>query len=115
MIDAISVEEEVFREKLALEMDELDSDDVVSLERYCVRLENLLDSYFSLISRAKIAFSQDYDSMCKVVFEDTVAKIRDQIKLARKSISELALQEKRRLVIEKETRERIADTLKRSR
>ena len=111
--DAISVEEEVFCEKLALEMDELDSDDVVSLERYCVRLENLLDSYFSLISRAKIAFSQDYDSMCKVVFEDTVAKIRDQIKLARKSISELALQEKRRLVIEQETRERIAaDSLK---
>ena len=111
--DAISVEEEVFRDKLNVEMDEFDSDDVVSLEEYCVRLEGLLDNYFALISRAKIAFSQDYDNMCKAVFEDTVAKIRDQIKISRKRISELTLYEKRRLVKEQETRDRMAaDTLR---
>ena len=86
--DSISVEEQVFREKLKVEIEEFDSADVVPIEKYCVRLEGLLDSYYTLLSRAKIAFSEDYDTVCKEIFEDTVIKIRDQIKAGKKRVSE---------------------------
>ena len=32
-----------------------------SVEKSCVRFEHLLDDYYKLLSRAKIAFSDDYD------------------------------------------------------
>ena len=104
----ILVEEQVFCEKLRLEIDEFDSDDIISIEKYCVRLEQFLDKYFELLSRAKVAFSDDYDSQCKDVFDKTVTEIRNQIKVGKKRVSDLALSEKRKLIEDQENREKLA-------
>ena len=110
---SILVEEEVFRDKLDIEMNQYKKEDVVSVEKYCVRFEQLLDSYFGLLSRAKVAYSDDYDAECKEIFAKTVTKIRNQIKLGKDLVSELNASQKRQLVIDQEKREkRAAETLK---
>ena len=58
----ILIEENVFREKLDAEIADMDRDDLLSIEKYCVRFELLLDNYYALLSKAKVAFSNDYDT-----------------------------------------------------
>ena len=58
----------------------MDNDNLLSIEKYCVRFEQLLDSYYVLLSKAKVAFSNDYDLQCKDIFDKTVSDIRGQIK-----------------------------------
>ena len=87
--NSILIEEQVFREKLEFEMDKLEDDDVLSIEKGCVRFEQLLDNYFALLSRAKVAFSDDYDTECKDLFAKTITEIRKQIKTGKNRVSEL--------------------------
>ena len=73
----------------------------------------MLDDYFQLLSKAKIAFSDDYERECKDIFEKTLSEIRDQIKKGKDRISVLSSSEKDRLAKEQEMRDQAAaETLK---
>ena len=110
---SILVEEEVFREKMKMEVVDFDSTSISSIERLCIRFEQLLDDYFQLLSKAKIAFSDDYERECKDIFEKTLSEIRDQIKKGKDRISVLTSSEKDRLAKEQEMRDQAAaETLK---
>ena len=112
--NAILIEESVFREKLVLEIEDMDNDDKVSLEKYCIRFEQLLDGYYALLSRAKIAFSTEYETRCKDIFDKTVSDIRGKIKLGKSRIAELVSSQKKQLAKEQAEKEKSsAETLKR--
>ena len=111
--NSILIEESVFREKLALEMEDVDNNDVVSLEKHCIRFEQLLDGYYALLSRAKIAFSTDYETQCKEIFNQTVSDIRGKIKVGKGRIAELVSLQKKQLAEEQADKEKsAAETLK---
>ena len=44
----ILIEKTVFRENLDAVISDMDNDDMLSIEKYCVCLEQLLDSYYAL-------------------------------------------------------------------
>ena len=88
--NSILVEEAVFREKLQPEIDDLEEDDLVSLEKSSSRFEFLLDDYYKLLSRAKIAFEGDFDTECKAKFDATINDLRKQIKFCKSRMSELS-------------------------
>ena len=111
---AILIEETVFREKLEAEITDMDNDDLLSIEKYCARFEQLLDSYYVLLSKAKVAFSNDYDLQCKEIFDKTVSDIRGQIKSSKTRMAELLSSQKEQLAKEQEDKEKAAaETLKR--
>ena len=105
---SILIEEKVFKEKLKLELDDFEMNDVGSIEKSSVRLEVLLDEYFKLLSRAKIAFEDDFDVECKHLFDTTVCDIRKQIKTGKARIIELCSIEKKQLAEAEMDRNRLA-------
>ena len=110
----ILIEENVFREKLDAEINDMDNDNLLSIEKYCVPFEHLLDNYYALLSKAKVAFSNDYDLQCKDIFDKTVSDIRNQIKSSKTRMAELVTSQKEQLAKELENKEKAAaETLKR--
>ena len=74
---SILVEEEVFQEKLKMEIIDFELTSISSVERHYICFEHFLDDCFQLLSKAKIAFSEDYEKECKDMFEKTLTEIRD--------------------------------------
>ena len=48
--NAILIELTVFREKLDAEIADMDRDDLLSIEKYCVHFEHILHTYYALLS-----------------------------------------------------------------
>ena len=106
--NTILIEEKVFREKLKPEIKDFEMKDIALIEKSCSRFEFLLDEYFKLLSRAKIAYESDFDKECKAIFDDTIQDIRAKIKTGRSRVIELtALQKKQQAEAEQE-KERVA-------
>ena len=110
--DSILVEESVLHDKIEIEIDDISSDDKDSLEKSCIRLQNLLDEYFSLVSRAKIAFGSDFSKQ-ESLFEDTKTLLRKKLKVNKSRISELIDLETQKCLEEKLAAEKRAADSKR--
>ena len=98
---SLEVEEQVFRGKLEDEIGNFNLDEVDEIKQSCKRFENLLDECYSLLSKTKAVFSDEFDDKYKQNFEESISKIREQIKLGMSKISELASKERDSLVAEK--------------
>ena len=99
--EMITVEEEVFRGKLQDEIDNNESDDFDSIKISCKRFEDLLDECYTLLSKAKIAFGAEFDNIYKDLFNDSISKIRKEIKSGKDKISALVEEEQKHLAQEK--------------
>ena len=111
--NSILVEESVFRDKLQPEIADVDKDDLVSLEKSSGRFEFLLDDYYKLLSRAKIAFGDDFDTQCKTIFDKTVADLRKQLKFCKsRSIELSSLQKEKSAQIQREKDKQAAEALR---
>ena len=87
-INALKIEEQVFREKLerkitTFEDTENDENDEI---KKCAKLEVLLDEYYTLLSRFKIAFGENFENEYKEIFDNTGTRIMENIDLRRKEI-----------------------------
>ena len=105
--DSILVDESLIRDKVIIEIEDFTGDSISSIEKFCSRLEHLLDEYFSLISRAKIAFGNDFDTQQKPRFDATVSEIRAQIKAGKVRMLKLSKDAQDQLVedqLDRETR-----------
>ena len=98
----IKVEEEVFRGKLKDEIENYELNDLDSIKISCKRFEDLLDECYTLLSRAKIAFGIEFDDTYKDLFDDSISKIRKEIKVGKDKISALVVKERENLAQEKE-------------
>ena len=87
---SILIDESVIRDKVDIEIEDFSGDDLNSLKNFCSRLENLLDEYFKLVSRAKISFGGDFDTHQKPLFDKTITEIRCQIKAGRAQMLRLS-------------------------
>ena len=105
---SITIEEQVFQEKLMSEIEVFDTASRSSVEKSCARFEFLLDEYYNLLGRAKIAFNDRFDDECKELFDKTLSQIRGQIKLGKTRVVELAAQEKEELDKVERERNRVA-------
>ena len=111
--NTILIEENVFREKLKPEIEDFEQDDIPSIEKSCSRFESLLDEYFKLLSRAKIAFEGDFETECRAIFEETIKDIRKQIKIGKSRVIELTTIQKEQLAeAEREKEEEAAEALR---
>lgn len=89
MRDSLRIEEQVFQDKLRSEIENFEFEEINEIQETCNKFHILLEEYYNLLSRVKIAFTDDYENEFKVVFETTIAKIRDQIKEGKLKIREL--------------------------
>ena len=91
---SLEVEEQVFRAKLNDEIDNFELGEISGVQNSCKRFEHLLDECYSLLSKAKIVFGNDFDTKYKDIFDESFSKIRAQIKLGSNKISELVSEER---------------------
>ena len=89
MRDSLRIEEQVFQDKLRSEIENFEFEEINEIQETCNKFHILLEEYYNLLSRVKITFTDDYENEFKVVFETTIAKIRDQIKEGKLKIREL--------------------------
>ena len=110
---SILTEEQIFQEKLAFEIEGFGTVSQSSVENSCRRFEYLLDKYYNLLSKAKVAFDKDsFEKDCKVLFDETLSKIREQIKVGKARLVELAtLERKESERVERERNKLAHDTL----
>ena len=106
---SLEIEEQVFRDKLEGEIGNFDLNQVDEIKRSCKGFENLLDECYSLLSRAKIIFRDEFETKYKQGFDDSIAKIRDQIKVGMTKISDLASKERDLEVAEKAKDDKLAN------
>ena len=99
---SLEVEEEVFRGKLDDEIKNFELGEITGIKHSCKRFEHLLDECYSLLSRAKILFGTDFDDKYKILFDDSITKIRKQIKIGSNKISTLISDERDLSAREKE-------------
>ena len=109
---SILVEESVLHDKFEIEIEDCSSNDKNSLEDSCVRLQKLLDEYFALISRAKIAFGKAYAEQ-EPLFEETKTLLRNRIKTIRSRIVQLTDLEKDRELEQQAEKEKLAEISRR--
>ena len=99
--EALVVQEQVFRSKIDGEIGNFNLGEVSVIQNSCKRFENLLDECYSLLSTAKVLFSDDFDVKYKTIFEDSISKLRNQIKVGTSKISELTSLERKSATREK--------------
>ena len=73
--NSILVEESVFHDKVRIAVEDLSSESIPVLEKSCAKLDTLLDEYFGLLSRAKIAFGGKDFSEHQPHFEELIGGI----------------------------------------
>ena len=98
---SLEVEEQVFRAKLNDEIDNFELGEISGVQNSCKRFEHLLDECYSLLSKAKIVFGNDFDTKYKDIFDESISKIRKQIKLGSNKIGELVSEKRDRSAKEK--------------
>ena len=87
-INALKIEEQVFREKLERQIttfEDTENDENDEIKK-CAKLEVLLDEYYTLLSRFKIAFGENFENEYKEIFDNTGTRIMENIDLRRKEI-----------------------------
>ena len=105
--DALVAEIDVFSGKINDEIKNFNLKNSVDIQHSCQRLENLIDECYALKSKAKAIFP-NFETDHKAVFDDSISKIRDQIKVGRDRIAELATQEQNALAQEKRKNDELA-------
>ena len=100
-IASLEVAEQVFRSKLDDEIKNFTSTDIDEIKHSIKRFESLLDECYSLLSKAKVVFSDTFDEKYKQIFDDSIKKIRGQIKDKMAKIGEVTSKEREALVAEK--------------
>ena len=98
---SLEVAEQVFRSKLEDEIKNFTSTDIDEIKHSIKRFESLLDECYSLLSKAKVVFSDTFDEKYKQIFDDSIKKIRGQIKDKMAKIGEVTSKEREALVAEK--------------
>ena len=89
---SFQIEESIVSERVDRELKNFDVqsiDDTADLRDGCARFDSLLDDYYGLLSRTKIALKNDFDTDFKDIFDETLSKITERLLKMKSKIKHL--------------------------
>ena len=106
----IEIEEQIFQEKLDSEIENFgEVKEIDEIKANWSRFEILSDDYYKLLARAKLAFDQAFVKEYKEIFDNTLYKIREQIKTGKLRIKELIAENEGNIAVEKARNNKLAE------
>ena len=106
----IEIEEQIFQEKLDSEIENFgEVKEIDEMKANCSRFEILSGDYYKLLARAKLTFDQAFVKEYKEIFDNTLHKIREQIKTGKLRIKELIAENEGNIAVEKARNNKLAE------
>ena len=85
---SFKTEELVFRDRISREL-KVDGEDVSEIKENCSRLDALLGDYYTLLSKAKIIFGDDFEEELKGIFQENIKLVDDKILKGKEKIKKM--------------------------
>ena len=85
---SFKTEELVFRDRILREL-KVDGEDVSEIKENCSRLDALLRDYYTLLSKAKIIFGDDFEEELKGIFQENIKLVDDKILKGKEKIKKM--------------------------